>query len=152
MCNPTSYLHNFRTHGAVDSGMGSTMAIRIPLSFFCRRQNTNIGDDQYRIWAPRSETEKLAVHIPELAKSLARNDTYSWRLSIRWKNGACPPMVFGSYADHSGQLAFTASKATPLFDFVQSRLARGMGDIPIAAWYVLRRPFDSDYLYLEIET
>jgi hypothetical protein len=105
-------LHNFRTPDAQGLWHHSTMAARVPLSFSCRRQNTNMGDDQYRIWAPRPEAEKLAAHIPELAKALARNQTYSWRLSIRWKNGACPAMAFGSYSDQSGELAFTASKST----------------------------------------
>ncbi|WP_434415189.1 hypothetical protein [Nannocystis pusilla] len=94
--------------------------IVVPLSFFTRRQNTGPGYSQYRIWAPRSEAERLAEFLPDLASALAADKTFTWPLTIVWNNGSCPKkMAFGTYHDQSGELAFTASKDTYLFDFAR---------------------------------
>lgn len=125
------------------------MIKEIPLTFYTRRQNTNRGDDQYRIWASRDDTLRLAEHIPGLASSLSANRTHTWPVSIRWLNGACPPLIVGAYSDQSGELSFTAFKATYLFDFAAQRFNTDSGHHPLKGKYV-RRPMDSDYIFLDV--
>lgn len=121
----------------------------IPLTFSTRRQNTNRGQDQFRIWAPRSEADRLAKFLPDLQAALASGTTCTWPVIITWNNGACPKkMDFGTYHDHAGQLAFTASKETYLFDF-----ARDNPDAVIRSKYLIhwvhppRLNLDLDLLY-----
>lgn len=125
------------------------MISEIPLTFYSRRQNTNRGDDQYRIWAPREYANRLAEYIPGLAGSLSVNRTQTWPVSIRWLNGACPPLVFGTYADQAGELSFTALKSTYLFDYAAQRFNANLGHKPLQGTYV-RRPMDTDYISLDV--
>lgn len=105
---------------------------QIPLTFHTRRQNTNIGQAQYRIWAPRSEANRLAQFLPRLQAALSSGTTYTWPLTVVWNNGACPDnLSFGTYHDLAGQLAFTALKKTYLFDFVRDN------DVSIQGTYLI---------------
>ena len=119
---------------------------QIPLLFSTRRQNTNQGQDQFRIWAARAEAERLANFLPRLQAALASGATYTWPLTIVWNNGACPKkMAFGTYHDLAGQLAFTASKDTYLFDF-----ARDQDDASIRGLYLIH-PIHPPRLQLDLD-
>lgn len=96
----------------------------IQLTFSARRQNTNDGDDQFRIWASSSETWKLAQAIPELRTCLLADQNWTRKVAIRWENGASRRMVLAAYAGQAGELSFTASKATLLFDYAAAVAAR----------------------------
>ena len=102
------------------------MSNTITLQFMTRRQNTNQGDDQCRVWAPREETEKLAQAIPQLASAITRDQTWTEpSVAIRWKNGSSTPMTVGAYAGQSGELSFTASTKALLFNFALKRHENG---------------------------
>lgn len=99
---------------------------KVNVQFFSRRQNTNQGDDQYRLWFPRAEADRVAVHVPQLMSSLQQNTTWSERVDVTWINGSSPQkMAFAAYADQSGEMSFTASNKTKLFDFAADRHTRG---------------------------
>jgi hypothetical protein len=98
------------------------MSNNITLAFQTRRQNTNDSDDQFRIWAPREETNRLAAMIPELQNALDSNETWSEpNVAISWNNGTSPELTVGAYENQSGELSFTASKKCELFNFVACR-------------------------------
>jgi hypothetical protein len=59
-------------------------------------------------------------------------------LTIVWNNGGCPKkLLFGTYHDLAGQLAFTASKETYLFEF-----ARDYDDVSIQGTYLIYPGYD----------
>ncbi|MCA9627281.1 MAG: hypothetical protein KC766_06430, partial [Myxococcales bacterium] len=102
------------------------MAVTVSVEFFSRRQNTNQGDDQFRIWCPRSEADKIAQHIPQLRGSIQANATWSQPVDVSWSNGQAPEKLsFGAYAGQSGEMSFTASRKTLLFNFAAKRHQAG---------------------------
>lgn len=118
---------------------------QIPLTFYTRRQNTNHGQDQYRIWAPRTEANRLAEVVPELKAALASGATYSWDVTVAWNNGSCAKkLAFGTYRDSSGELAFTASRETYLFEFARDHDAVIQGTYVIHPIYEPRLKLDLD--------
>lgn len=109
-------------------------AVNLKVHFFSRRQNTNQGEDQYRLWLPRADADRIAQHIPTLKTCLQQNATWTERVDVSWKNGATPQqMSFGAYADQSGEMSFTASKKTKLFTFAETRHANQTEGQPIDA-------------------
>jgi hypothetical protein len=106
----------------------------VAIQFFSRRQNTNVGDDQYRLWLPREDAEKLAVFLPALDSCLKANETWSQRVHVSWLNGQAPDtMAFAAYKDQSGEMSFTASKKTLLFQFAEARHNKSQEDVPVSA-------------------
>jgi hypothetical protein len=67
-----------------------TMAVVVNVQFFSRRQNTNQGDDQYRIWIPRGDADLIAQHVPPLKAALQADSTWSQRVDVSWNNGNSP--------------------------------------------------------------
>lgn len=125
--------------------------MRIPMQFQTRRQNTNQGQDQYRVWCDRAVAASLAANVPDLAAAIAANETWTRRIVVSWKNGgSLQPMSIGAYQDQSGELSFTASKKTALFDFAADRHARGTETQLFDATYDLSGDGRSDKLELDL--
>lgn len=113
-------------------------AVNVNVQFFSRRQNTNDGDDQYRLWLPRADADQIAQHIPQLETCLQQNATWTQRVDVSWNNGATPhKMSFGAYADQSGEMSLTASKKTKLFEFAEKRHTNKTEGQPIDATCVV---------------
>ncbi|NOU34913.1 MAG: hypothetical protein HOO96_44035 [Polyangiaceae bacterium] len=96
--------------------------VTVPIQMYSRRQNTNKGDAQYRIWFPRSDANVVARHIPALQLALASNKTWSTEIGISWRNGGVTePFLLGAYANQSGEMSFTAPSGSKLFTFAAQR-------------------------------
>lgn len=104
----------------------------VDVQFYSRRQNTNQGDDQYRVWLARGDADQIAHHVPHLKACLQANATWSERVAVSWNNGRVPfSLKFGAYANQAGEMSFTASRKTLLFSWAASRHTRGQEAVPV---------------------
>lgn len=128
------------------------MATTIQLEFMSRRQNSNDGDDQFRIWTTRANANLVAQHVPALQQYLNENRRWTRRVLIRWRNGKLPrKMTLGAYKDQAGELSFTAAKRTALFAFAKYRHNNGTENEPFVGVYHLSAAGDQDVIVLDLE-
>lgn len=129
-----------------------SVAPSVRVEFRTRRQNTNKGEAQFRIWITRTDSDKLAQHLPDLAIALRDNRKWKELATITWRNGhGNDKMTFAAYEDQAGETAFTASKRTPLFDFAARRQEAGTEDEPFIGTCHIARDGHIESIDLDLE-
>ena len=119
----------------------------IKLTFGARRQNTNLGDDQFRIWLTPTAAYTLAQHIPELLRCLATSTEWKRTVDVRWQNGRSRPMVLAAYSGQGGEISFTASNQTRLFGYARNAWKQGL---TFSGTYLLTSDGRQDAIVLDL--